>query len=85
MTCRPLFLGVTIGPDEHLSGMTSLKALSLPATRITDQGLAKLHKLTELTELFVKGTGLTAGGVKKLQAALPKCKIVWDGDTPAKK
>jgi len=59
--------------------MTSLKTLSLPATKITDKGLEKLHKLSELTELNVKGAGVSADGVKKLQAALPKCKIAGDG------
>jgi len=64
----------TIGKLEKLQGLT------LIGTKITDAGLEKLKSLSNLTELLLQGTGVTAAGVAKLQAALPKCRIAWDGN-----
>jgi hypothetical protein len=33
-----------------------------------------------LTALDLKGTKVTAAGIAKLQKALPKCKIEWNGE-----
>jgi len=59
----------------HLKGLTTLQSLNLDGTRITDAGLASLKGLPQLRILDLRGTKVTNGGVKKLQQALPKCKI----------
>ena len=42
-----------------------------------DEGLAHLHHLRNLTELdLTRVQGITPGGVKRLRAALPKCRVV---------
>ncbi len=65
---------------EHLKGMTILDFLNLERSpRVSDAGLKHLEVLTKLTELNVSHTKVTSEGVKKLAAALPKCKIEWDG------
>jgi len=53
-----------------------LKRLSLATSGMTDAGLDHLAGLTNLEELNVTGTKVTADGIARLQAALPKCKIV---------
>jgi energy-converting hydrogenase Eha subunit A len=61
----------------HLSGLTQLQILVLSATSITDAGLAQFAGLTQLKELWVVNTQVTDEGVKKLQRALPNCKIFY--------
>ena len=64
---------------KHLESLQSVKEISLAGTNITDAGLGSLAKLKTLEDLNVTGCkNLTAAGVSKLQAALPKCKIVSD-------
>jgi hypothetical protein len=46
---------------------------------VTDAGLEQLAGFRKLASLFVKKTNVTKAGVKKLAAALPRCKIEWDG------
>ena len=46
---------------------------------MTDAGLESLTGLANLKRLFLTGTKVTEVGVKKLSAALPGCKIDWDG------
>ena len=60
----------------HLKGLTELQKLWLSATKVTDAGLVHLTGLTNLQTLYLSSTDVTDAGVKKLQAALPKCKIV---------
>ncbi len=60
----------------HLAGLTQLHFLWLDYTKITDAGLAHLSRLTQLQELSLRGTKVTDEGVKKLQAALPNCRII---------
>ena len=60
---------------EHLKGMTQLRWLFLDRTHITDAGLIHLEGLTQLRELSLVHTHVTDKGVKKLQQALPKCRI----------
>ena len=45
-------------------------------TKVTDAGLVHLKGMTNLQTLDLSFTNVTAAGVKKLQAALPKCKII---------
>jgi len=56
--------------------------LYLENTAVTDVGLLKLIAMPGfrgLTTLDVRGTKVTEVGVRKLAAALPQCKIEWDG------
>jgi hypothetical protein len=52
-----------------------LQSLDLSYTRITDAGLEHLRGLTNLALLNLRDTQVTDGGVKKLEEALPNCKI----------
>jgi serine/threonine protein kinase len=63
----------------HLSDCTGLRQIQMGNTRVTDSGLAHLVKLKNLRVLWVNMTKVTEAGVKKLAAALPLCKILWDG------
>jgi len=81
---RILDLGGTQVTDaglEHLEGLTNLEVLGLAGTRVTDAGLERLKGMTSLRRLElhrVKNAPymqVTDEGVKKLQEALPDCKI----------
>jgi internalin A len=61
---------------KQLTGLTELKKLSLSFTKITDAGVPDLSMLKGLEELGLPFTEVSADGVKKLQEALPKCKII---------
>ena len=58
----------------------TLLVLHLNGTGITDVGLQHLRGLDRLAELQLYKTSATGVGVKSLAAALPACKILWDGD-----
>ena len=60
----------------HLQGLCQLISLRLDDTKITDAGLVYLQGLSQLQELHIANTKVTEQGVKKLQQALPNCKIV---------
>jgi len=61
---------------EHLKGLSDLKYLNLGGTGVTDADLQHLKGLANLRELDLDWTPrVTSEGVKKLQEALPKCKI----------
>ena len=65
---------------EPVSRMPQLRTLHIYGSNVTDAGLASLEKTKTLMELKIARTKVTAAGVAKLQAALPKCKIEWDGE-----
>ena len=63
--------------DWYISkGYVQLISLRLDDTKITDAGLVYLQGLSQLQELHIANTKVTEQGVKKLQQALPNCKIV---------
>jgi len=60
----------------HLKGLGTLETLNLNRTKVTDSGLEHLKGLTKLQMLDLSNTKVTDAGVKKLQLALPKCRIL---------
>ncbi len=62
---------------EQLAGLTQLHILFLNGTQVTDAGLETLKALTQLQGLSLRGTKVTNAGVRKLQQALPNCKIAY--------
>ena len=66
---------ITDAALQHVAALHNLEYLNLDSTRITDAGLAHLKGLTTLQELDLPGTQVTDEGIKKLQQALPNCKI----------
>jgi len=66
---------VTDAGLEYLKWLTELSQLELQGTSITDAGLEHLNGLTSLHSLDLSGTKVTDEGVKKLQQALPRCRI----------
>ncbi len=59
----------------HVRRLSRLESLNLSDTQITDAGLEHLHGLTQLREVCLRGTSVTNEGVKRLQQALPNCRI----------
>jgi len=72
---------VTDAGLEYLKGLSQLQWLNLDYTHVTDAGLEHLKGLSQLKELYLGQTKVTDAGVKKLQQALPNCKIEWDPPT----
>lgn len=74
--------GQKIGDEElqHAATLRSLKIFRLSGTKISDVGLARLSGLARLEALAVENTAVTADGIAKLKAALPKCEIFSDFD-----
>ena len=62
-----------------LKGLASLFWLNLEKTKVSDAGLELLSAFAKLGSLNVTATKVTEAGVKKLAAALPNCKIEWEG------
>jgi hypothetical protein len=59
----------------HLKGLTQLQHVWLSNTHTTNAGLEHLTGLTQLQDLNLVDTQVTDQGVRKLQQALPNCKI----------
>ncbi|HEV7999606.1 MAG TPA: protein kinase [Planctomycetaceae bacterium] len=82
-TLTSLFVGtdkITDAGLVYLKMLTKLENLKLYNTRVSDAGLEHLVPLTKLTWLDLRESkSVTDEGVKKLAAALPNCKIEWDG------
>ena len=75
---RELWLSGTQITDAglvHLAGLPGLQLLWLDETPITDSGLSHLAGLPRLQVLNLINTKGTDAGVKKLQQALPNCRI----------
>ena len=69
--------GVTDAGLKELATLKNLTTLDLSNTGVTDAGLKELAPLKNLTTLNLGGfTRVTDEGIKELQKALPKCKIV---------
>ncbi len=68
------FTRVTDAGMEHVGALKNLTTLSVKATEVTDLGVRPFYRLKKLTELHLPFT-VTPDEKKKLQAALPKCKI----------
>ena len=60
---------------ENIEALGQIEWLNLFATNITDTGLDHFTGLSQLHVLEIGGTKVTEEGVKKLQQALPNCKI----------
>ncbi len=75
---RVLFYGGSRVSDDSLAclkQLPDLRELHLEDTRISDAGLEHLKGLTNLQYLYLGWTKVTDAGVKKLQQALPNCRI----------
>ena len=68
---------ITDADLEHLKGLPSLEILSLPDTRVSDAGLEYVSGLSQLEYLDLRNTDVTPEGIRKLQEALPNCKIEY--------
>jgi hypothetical protein len=60
---------------QYLTQLERLERLELEDTKVTDRGLQHLTGLERLQVLNLGGTRVTAEGVKRLQQALPNCRI----------
>lgn len=72
---------VTDAGLTHFKDCARLTRLSLANTQVSNERLQQIKQFTELKELDLMKTKVTPKGVADLAKALPKCKIVWDGDT----
>ncbi|QDU21858.1 protein kinase domain-containing protein [Urbifossiella limnaea] len=57
----------------------NLEVLHLGGTQVTDEGVAQFKQCKRLQYLLLRGTKVTAVGIDHLKAALPRCRIEWDG------
>ncbi len=64
-----------------LAKCPKLEKLFLSATQVTDDSLQALESCRTLRELTLTDTSVSKAGVQKLAAALPMCKITWNGGT----
>ena len=65
-----------------MSGLTELRELNLYRSRITNAGLAKLHRLSNLQLIDLRYTGVTGAGVNALRAALPNVQVTFVDTAP---
>jgi serine/threonine protein kinase/Leucine-rich repeat (LRR) protein len=63
----------------HFKDCNNLQTLYLGETQVSDEGLEPFANCPKLQAVLTKNTKVTEAGVKKLAAALPTCKIEWDG------
>ncbi len=77
-----LHLGRTKVSDAgltHFKECENLTHLELNNSQVSDGGLTNFFESLKLVYVNVKSTKVTEAGVEKLSAALPGCKIEWDG------
>jgi hypothetical protein len=67
---------VTEAGLKHLKSLPRLHTVALLSSPFTDASLEQMKSLTQLDLLVLDRTKVTDEGVKKLQQALPNCKIV---------
>ena len=72
---------VTAAGLKHLRKCPLISLMAESCAGLTDDAVPVLAAMGKLTSLDIRGTGVTAAGVKKLAAALPKCYIDHDGAT----
>jgi hypothetical protein len=72
---------VTDAGLQHVQALKGLQQLVLQHMPITDAGLEHLRGLTQLKQLVLASTWGTDQGVKRLQQALPDCRITWEPPT----
>jgi len=72
-TLKLYWTGITDKGEVHRSAWPSSRGV--PTKRITDEGLVHLAGLKNLRTLDLSLSQVTDAGVKKLQVALPDCKI----------
>ncbi len=70
---------VTDAGLAYFKGCKDLTQLVLQDTAISDVGLAYFRDCKGLRELNLKGTKVTAQGVEEFHAAVPGCRIEYDG------
>jgi predicted Ser/Thr protein kinase len=76
-----LHIANTGATDTGLAGLRDLKGLAdlnLSGTGVTDASLGTLAGFAGLTKLYVGGTRLSPMGMKKIAAALPRCRVESD-------
>lgn len=78
LSVEKLFLPATNIKDDGLSNLVYLKNLEVLqlSEHITDKGVPHLEKLSSLRELTCSGTKITEAGFKRLESALPNCKVL---------
>ncbi|MEZ6142029.1 MAG: protein kinase [Zavarzinella sp.] len=78
---KKLHLCSTKVTDKCASALAKmpLEELLLNSTAVTDETLVKLAKINSLKILSVPRTKVTKAGIDRFHAALPTCKITWDG------
>ena len=69
--------GITDESLEIVGEMPSLRVLNLFGTRITDDGVKHLERLSILEHLDLRATGVTKGRVALFKLKLPNCKIAF--------
>lgn len=67
---------VTDAGMDHVAKATMLVDLDLSESGVTDEGLAKLHGLKNLTTLNVANTAITEDGIDAIKEAIPGLKNV---------
>jgi hypothetical protein len=61
----------------------NIEVLHLAGTRVTNPGIARFKECKRLRFVLLRGTPVTAAGIDDLKAALPLCRIEWDGGVVA--
>jgi len=60
---------------DVVSGFSKLTSLRISDCPVTDRGVRRLRRLSNLTELTLSGTRISSRGRAELQDALPNCRI----------